>query len=157
MVFAIFHPKKEAKMTKITMYYDHDCPICRTEAYHMRDNHADKIQIVSVNEGLAELEKFDISRIEAMTYLCVQDTNGTMHKGIEAVRLLHQTAETKFAIILSLPIIKSLANWIYPIFARNRYYLPNWLTKLLFGTVAEDNACDNTCNSGVCKLPSDKR
>ncbi len=140
-------------MAKITMYYDHNCPICRTEAYDMRDKHADKIQIVSVDDGLAELEKFNISRIDAMTYLYVKDVNGTMYKGIEAVRLLHQTAQTKFAIILSLPIIKQLANWIYPIFARNRYYLPNWLTKLLFGKVADKNNCKN----GTCSLAPEER
>ncbi len=155
---------------KITMFYDGSCPICRTEAYHLRDEHSDKIAIVTVDEGMDRLAKAGISRIDAMTYLCVQDVDGTMIKGIDAVRLLHKTADSKFATVLSLPVAKQLAGLIYPIFARNRYYLPDWFTRLLFGKVAEEdniagasNANDNNdnvgnaCEIGVCKIPPAKR
>lgn len=142
-------------MNKITMYYDHTCPICRTEAYHMRDKHGDKIAIVPVDDGLAELEKFGISRVDAMTYLCVADVDGQIIKGIEAVRLLHTTAGSGFAVLLGLPIVKQVAGFVYPIFARNRYYMPAWLTKMLFGKVADEEV--TRCERGVCQIPPAKR
>lgn len=143
-------------MTKIIMFYDNTCPICLTEAQHMHDNHADKITIMSVEDGKHQLQAAGINQVEAMTYLCVQDEAGTIHKGMSAVRLLYKTAGYRFVCVLSLPLIKPLSNLIYPIFARYRYSIPNWLTKLLFGEVAQQSNL-SSCDDGVCQLPASDR
>ncbi|MBE9590463.1 DUF393 domain-containing protein [Moraxella sp. K127] len=134
----------------IKMYYDDTCPICRTEAYHIK---SDDIHIIAIKDGLAELQKHGIDELTAMTYLCVLDDNNVMHKGIKAVRLLHQTANTKFNKLLHLPIIKPLSAIIYPLFAKYRHKIPKWLIIKLFGNVQEINECDN----GICQLsPKDR-
>lgn len=138
---------------KITMYYDAHCPVCRTEALHMADKKPDNIHIIPIHQAVDELAQFGISEVDAMTYLCVKDDNDQLHKGMDAVRLLHQVAETGVAKWLDLPLIKQASDWVYPIFARNRYRIPNWVTKLAYGELIEDTTCEN----GVCSLPPQQR
>ncbi|MFW2177685.1 MULTISPECIES: thiol-disulfide oxidoreductase DCC family protein [unclassified Moraxella] len=137
----------------LTMFYDSECPICRTEAYHLNEKSPDKVKIVAVDDALDTLQQAGISRTDAMTYLCVQDEDGKMHTHMDAVRLLYTTTGANFAWVLHLPVIKQVGDVVYPIFARNRYYFPDWLTHLVFGKVAE---ADN-CKDGVCHIPPTKR
>lgn len=108
----------------ITMYYDDKCPICRTEALHMAEKKPNDIRIIPIHQALDELAKFGMSELNAMTYLCVQDEQGNIQKGMDAVRLLYKTAELPMARAFNLPIVKQASNMIYPIFARNRNRIP---------------------------------
>ena len=129
----------------ITMYYDDTCPVCRTEASHMAEKKPDAICIMAIDDARDELAKFGISENEAMTYLCVQDKQGNMQKGMDAVRLLYKTAQLPFATLFEWPVAKQASDMIYPIFARHRNRVPNWMTQLAYGKVAED------CKDGMCK------
>lgn len=129
----------------ITMFYDDSCPICRTEAYHIK---SDNIIIIAIKDGLSELQKHGIDELTAMTYLCVLDNQNIMHTGIHAVRLLHKTANSKFNKLLHLPIIKPLSAIIYPVFAKYRHKIPKRLIIKLFG----DIQTLDKCHDGVCQL-----
>lgn len=129
----------------ITMYYDDTCPVCRTEALHMAEKKPDAIRIVSINDAREELAKFGISEDEAMTYLCVRDKQGNLQKGMDAVRLLYKTAQLPFANVFEWPVVKQASDMIYPIFARHRNRVPNWMTQLVYDKVAED------CKDGMCR------
>lgn len=37
----------------IAMFYDNACPICRTEAHHIK---SDKISIIPIKDGLVQLQ-----------------------------------------------------------------------------------------------------
>ncbi|MDO5651064.1 MAG: DUF393 domain-containing protein [Moraxella sp.] len=138
---------------KITMFYDPACVLCRTEAINMQAKKPDNITIVPVAQGLDRLADFGISQLDAMTYLCVENNStGEMYKGIEAVRILHQVAQTRLAKWLNFPVFKQFSGVVYPIFARHRYRIPNWLTALWVGKTAED-----VCTDGVCRLPPKER
>lgn len=117
----------------------------------MADKKPSDIHIIPIHQALDELAKFGISEVDAMTYLCVKDSNDKIHKGMDAVRLLYKTAELPMARAFNLPIVKQASDVIYPIFARNRNRIPNWVTKLAYGKVAED------CENGVCSLPPSER
>ena len=129
----------------ITMYYDDTCPVCRTEALHMAEKKPNAIRIVPIDDARDELAKFGISENEAMTYLCVQDKQGNMQKGMDAVRLLYKTAQLPFANVFEWPVVKQASDMIYPIFARHRNLIPNWMTQFAYGKVAED------CKDGMCR------
>ncbi len=148
-------PNKEEAACKlgITIYYDDDCPICRTEVNHLQRQAPDKITLVAVNDAVEHLARAGINKLDAMTYLCIEDENGNWYTHMDANRLMYQTVGSKWATILALPIIKPLADAIYPIFARNRYYIPRWMTRLIFGKVEPKNAC----RDGVCQVPPSKR
>ena len=129
----------------ITMYYDDTCPVCRTEASHMAEKKPDAIRLMAIDDARDELAKFGISEDEAMTYLCVRDKQGNLQKGMDAVRLLYKTAQLPFATLFEWPVVKQASDMIYPVFARHRNRVPNWMTQLAYGKVAED------CKDGMCK------
>lgn len=138
----------------ITMYYDDKCPVCRTEALHMADKKPSDIRIIPIHQAVDELAEFGISEVDAMTYLCVKDSQNHIHKGMDAVRLLYKTAELPMARAFNLPIVKQASNMIYPIFARHRNRIPHWVAELVYGKLATD---ETECENGVCSLPPKER
>lgn len=130
----------------IAMYYDDTCILCTTNAITMQNKAPDKINIIPAHSALDILAKHNISEIDIMTYVVVQDESGQMHKGMNAVRLLYKTANVPFNSFLYFPIIKQMSDMIYPIVAKNRYRTPKWLIKLIYGKVA------NPCENGVCHI-----
>ncbi|MGE6795988.1 thiol-disulfide oxidoreductase DCC family protein [Psychrobacter okhotskensis] len=143
---------REQAHLSITMYYDDACVICSTEAHNMQVRQPEKIRLVPVKEGLDNLAAAGFSREDAMTYMCVQDSYDNWYTHMDAVRLLYRTGGVKWSPLLFLPVVKQLGDLAYPYVARNRYRIPNWVTKLVYGK-AVMQACDN----GVCKIAPDKR
>lgn len=136
----------------ITMYYDDACILCSTEAYNMQSRNPNNITLIPVDQGMDELQAAGFSRTDAMTYLCVQDWYGSWHTHMDAVRLLYRTSGVKWSALLYLPVIKQLGDLAYPYVARNRYRIPNWVTRLLYG-----KSMTQACESGICKIAPDKR
>lgn len=132
----------------ITMYYDDTCILCTTNAMTMQNKAPDKINIIPAHSqyALDILAKHNITELDIMTYVVVQDELGQMHKGMNAVRLLYKTANVPFHSLLYFPIIKQMSDVIYPIVAKNRYRTPKWLIKLIYSKVA------NPCETGVCHI-----
>ena len=143
---------REQANLSITMYYDDACVICSTEAHNMKKRQPEKIRLVPVEEGLDELSAAGFSREDAMTYMCMKDSYGNWYTHMDAVRLLYKTSGVKWSPLLFLPVVKQLGNFAYPYVARNRYRIPNWVTKMVYGT-----AVMQACENGVCKIAPDKR
>lgn len=136
----------------ITMYYDDACVLCSTEAHNMQARNPQAIELMPVDKGLDTLQAAGFDRVDAMTYLCVQDSNGNWYTHMDAVRLLYKTANVSWANWLCLPVVKQLGDFVYPHVARNRYRIPNWVTKVIYGKAAV-----KACQNGVCKIAPDKR
>ncbi|WP_066801992.1 thiol-disulfide oxidoreductase DCC family protein [Moraxella oblonga] len=130
----------------ITLYYDNSCILCTTNAITMQQKAPNKITIIPKDDAIDLLAKYNITELDIMTYVVVQDEFGQMHKGMNAVRLLYKTANIPFHSLLYFPIIKQISNVIYPIIAKNRYRTPKWLIRLIYGRVA------NSCENGVCHI-----
>lgn len=141
------NPQSDQTHLPITMYYDDACVLCSTEAHNMQLRNPKGIQLISVDEGMDKLKAAGFSRVDAMTYLCVQDGNGNWHTHMDAVRLLYRTGGVKWSPLLFLPVVKQLGDFAYPYVARNRYRIPNWMTKLVYG-----KAVMQACAHGVCKI-----
>lgn len=129
----------------ITMYYDNTCILCTTNAITMKQKAPDNINIIPKDDAIELLAKYHISELDIMRYVVVQDEMGTMHKGMNAVRLLYKTANVPFYQLLYLPIIKQMSDIIYPIIAKNRHKTPKWLIRLMYGKVAD-------CENGLCHI-----
>lgn len=140
------------KIAHITMYYDDTCILCSTEAYSMQTRNPKGITLTSVEQGLDELQAAGFSRVDAMTYLCVKDDSGTWYTHMDAVRLLYKVGGVKCSTLLFLPVVKQIGDFAYPYVARNRYRIPNWVTKLIYG-----KAVTQACKNGVCNIAPDKR
>lgn len=140
----------------LTLYFDDTCILCTTNAEVVTAKNPQQIRAISVNQGLAELEHAGISRLQAMTYVCVKNqTNNQIMMGMQAIRLLFKTAGFKYYWVLHLPIVKQVTELSYPLLARNRYRFPKWLIRLLYGKVA--TLTINTCPNNQCQLPPEKR
>ena len=152
----IIQSQSEGKLSQdqafITMYYDDACVLCSTEAYKMQSRNPIAIQLMPVDKGLDTLSEAGFSRVDAMTYLCVQDSDGGWYTHMDAVRLLYKTAGFTWSKWLYLPIIKQLGDFTYPYVARNRYRIPNWITKLVYG-----KSITEACKNGICQIAPDKR
>lgn len=149
----VFGGKADVGEKMITMYYDETCILCTTNAQVMQAKNPYQINIVPVTQAEKILANAGISMVDVMTYVVVEDENGKMHTGMDAVRLLYKTAGVAYAPLLGLPIIKQVGDFVYPYIARNRYYFPKWMIKLAYGRLAEINTCEN----GVCHTPPVKR
>jgi predicted DCC family thiol-disulfide oxidoreductase YuxK len=79
------------KNTRVTMYFDGACPVCRREVAHYRridrQSHIDWIDITRRPEALSELDP-EVSYTAAMTRLHVVDRLGTLHTGVAAFACL---------------------------------------------------------------------
>ncbi|WP_019672101.1 thiol-disulfide oxidoreductase DCC family protein [Psychrobacter lutiphocae] len=133
----------------VTMYYDSACLLCTNEAHKLQRYRPQDIHLVPVDLGLEALKQGGFSREQALTYICVQDGQHNWYTGMDAIRLLHKVAQTRWARFLSLPGIKQLGDYSYPLIAHNRYRFPNWLLSLFYGKAAVQ-----ACQSGACRVPS---
>ncbi len=140
------------EITHITMYYDDTCVLCSTEAHGMQMRNPKGIKLTPVDQRLDELQAAGFSRSDAMTYICIEADNGDWYTHMDAIRLLYTMGGLKWAPLLYLPIIKQFGDFIYPVVARNRYRIPNWVTKLIYG-----KALAEACENGVCRTAPDKR
>ena len=143
---------REQANLSITMYYDDACVICSTEAHNMKKRQPEKIHLVPVDEGVDELAVAGFSCKDAMTYMCMKDSYGNWYTHMDAVRLLYRTGGVKWSPLLFLPVVKQLGDFAYPYVARNRYRIPNWVTKLVYG-----KAVIQACKNGVCQIAPNKR
>lgn len=144
-------PSTSQHKVAITMYYDDACVLCSTEAHNMQARNPQAIELIPVDKGLDMLQAAGFNRADAMTYLCVQDSNGDWYTHMDAVRLLYKTANVSWASWLYLSVIKQLGDFAYPYVARNRYRIPNWVTRAIYGKAAVE-----ACQNGICKIAPDK-
>ena len=123
---------REQASLSITMYYDDACVICSTEAHNMRRRQPEKIRLVPVEKGLDELAVAGFSREDAMTYMCIKDRYGNWYTHMDAIRLLYKVGGVTGSSLLFLPVIKQFGDFMYPYVARNRYKIPNWVTRTIY-------------------------
>lgn len=139
----------------IYVYYDDKCPICQSEIEHFYQKFPDRISPLPISTAMDELTKAGINEIDALTYLHAKDETGKIHQGMEAVRLLYRTCESKLAVAFDLPMVYQMSNLIYPLFARHRYKIPKWISYAIFGK--PQSILNTKCDNGVCHInPKDR-
>ena len=116
-------------MKQHTIFYDAQCPLCvREMALTLEKNRSGSLKAVPVQGSETELAQYGISPEDAMTYIHIVRSDGTVLKGMGALRLMYAECEGRpLSRIWNLPLLRQIADWGYPLFARNRYRLPRWL------------------------------
>lgn len=129
------------------VFYDAECPICVREIQLiLEDMRVGTLEAVPIQGNEDVLAQYGITTEMALTYLHVLTDDGVMLQKMPAVRKMYEGFEG-FAIVKlgNLPILDKFADWIYPWFARNRYYFPKWLLPR------------PKCEDGVCRIPPNQR
>lgn len=116
-------------MSQITIFFDGQCPLCVREmrAIKRYDDH-NLIALIDINtDQMADYP--DIDPVEARRIILAYNNKGQLIRGLD---VLHQAwslvgkgwiyAPTRW------PLIKTLCDQCYLLFARHRYTISRWLT-----------------------------
>tara|TARA_B100001094_G_C18132865_1_gene773288 strand:- start:821 stop:1207 length:387 start_codon:yes stop_codon:yes gene_type:complete len=108
----------------INVFYDGQCHICAREIAYYRRIAPDGIFIWhNVLDSKDTLKQLGVTTVQALEILHVQDQNGKLHLGVDAFILIW--SQLKYWRILakvgSLPLIYTLASWLYQHFAKRRF------------------------------------
>ena len=104
----------------IKVYYDGKCGLCRREIGHYQKiAEPDRFHWVDITEDKRELEKSGLTFDVALRRLHAQDLEGRLYKGVDAFILIWKNLPRwkYLAPLISLPIIKPIADFAYDRFA----------------------------------------
>ena len=104
------------------IFYDGNCPLCAKEMQSLkRADKENKITLEDINKEDFEHRFSNIKRVDAMGYLHGQLDNGKMIYGLDVTFTAWQTVgKHAWLKIFQLPIIRSLADAGYWLFAKYR-------------------------------------
>ena len=108
----------------ITVFYDGKCGLCSKEINYYRKIAPSSIfDWQDITESVDDLNKEGISLAEGLKLLHAKDNNDNMHVGVDAFILIWRQLKRWriLAILVSLPLIKQIANLVYKAFARWRF------------------------------------
>lgn len=108
----------------ITVFYDGKCGLCSKEIDHYRRIAPDGIfdwQDITVSDGQLKASGIELS--DGLKLLHVKDKTGQIHIGVDAFIVIWKQLKRWriLAAIVSLPIVKPMAQWIYRTFADWRF------------------------------------
>ncbi|WAC71305.1 DUF393 domain-containing protein [Roseateles sp. SL47] len=149
-----------AAVYPLTVYFDGGCPICLAEMTNLQlRNTAGLLRFEDVSRPDFRDYPAGTDLPDLMTLLHVKCADGRVIRGAPALRLLYAGAQMRgMARLMNAPGLRQLADWAYPILARNRYRIPRPVAQLLFETslrrAAERRAGASACQSGSCEIPA---
>ena len=139
----------------LTLYYESACPLCNAEmtnlmlrntAGHLRFSDVSAPDFVDIPSGTTMQDLLEL--IHART------ADGRVLKGVEVFRLAYAAVGLGWAsTAMRLPVLAPLAEWAYPLLARNRHRIPRRLVGLLFeGAVrrAAERSASAHCDASTC-------
>jgi predicted DCC family thiol-disulfide oxidoreductase YuxK len=108
----------------ITVFYDGICGICRREiVYYKRIAPVGAFEWVDITVDKLSMENLGICYADGLKLLHAQDAQGNLNVGVDAFVLIwRQIPRWRIlATIVSLPIIRTVANIVYRAFATWRF------------------------------------
>lgn len=108
----------------ITVFYDGKCGLCRREIeYYKRIAPANIFIWKDITVDASSVEALGITYTDALMLLHAQDQSGRLYKGIDAFLIIWQQLPywRMLAVTINLPLIRSIANLAYRIFAAWRF------------------------------------
>ncbi len=120
------------------MLYDGDCPLCRREVEFLRKrNHRGRLAFEDISCADFQAEKYGRTQQELMARIHGVLPGGEVVEGVEVFRRAYEAVGLGFLLAASrLPLLRSLFDFAYSVFARNRIRLGR-----LFGNRCEDGEC----------------
>jgi len=108
----------------VTVFYDGKCGLCSKEINYYREIAPSGIfNWQDITQSQHELNSEGISLSEGLKILHAKDENGNIYKGVDAFILIWKqlTWWRILAVIISLPVIHHIANFVYHRFATWRF------------------------------------
>ena len=139
----------------IKIYYDSSCPLCNQEMSRLKQHdHADKLNLIDCSSANFVAPDGAPDKTEMMKLLHVLTADGLWVIGVPAFRLAYAGVGFNFVSDwLDKPHINRMMNRLYPLIARYRYIIPEWLALVWFNWLAAQALRQsNACVKGQCKL-----
>ncbi|MAW33007.1 MAG: thiol-disulfide oxidoreductase [Proteobacteria bacterium] len=108
----------------IKVFYDGKCNLCAKEIdYYRRIAPAGFFYWQDITESAEELNKDGISTKEGLKFLHVKDNKGKLHVGVAAFVVIWSKLDMWriLARLVSFPLIRQIADWLYGVFAEWRF------------------------------------
>ncbi|MBW8721530.1 MAG: DUF393 domain-containing protein [Polaromonas sp.] len=139
----------------LTLFYESACPLCNAEMSNL---------MLRDTEGhlrFADVSAPDFTDVPAgatmqdlLALIHARTADGRVLKGIEVFRLAYEAVGLGWvSAAMRMPLLRPLAEWGYPVLARNRHRIPRGFVRLLFeGAVrrAAERSALARCDGGSC-------
>lgn len=144
---------------EMTVYYDESCPMCRAEMHNFMRRDRDGIVCFVDASAPDFVPPAGHSTAQMMRLLHLHTADGRWLVGVEAFSLLYRRLGLPWvARVLDAPVLRPVADGLYPFVARHRHRIPHWVAWLVFErgvqhAAAQAQASAQTCANevgGVC-------
>lgn len=117
-------------MAELKIFYDGGCPLCLAEMKHLlKLDQQKKLLLIDINQQDFEQKYPHISRREADRILHGELADGSIILGLDVThKAWSLVGKGKWTAMIRLPIIGSVADYIYLQFARHRHFLSRLIT-----------------------------
>jgi predicted DCC family thiol-disulfide oxidoreductase YuxK len=137
----------------ITIFYDHSCPLCRSEMLGLksrdRGNGMILVDCSPTDFDDAPFVKDGIHRIDMMKLIHAKDANGKWLIGVEVFAVVYKLAGFRMlSAVWGSTVLRPILSRLYPWVANNRM----WLSK--FGIPKIFSAMEKPCEAenGACTM-----
>lgn len=117
-------------MAELKIFYDGGCPLCLAEMKHLlKLDQQKKLLLIDINQQDFEQKYPHISRREADRILHGELADGSIILGLDVThKAWSLVGKGKWTAMIRLPIIGSVADYVYLQFARHRHFLSRLIT-----------------------------
>ncbi|AKJ29747.1 thiol-disulfide oxidoreductase DCC family protein [Caldimonas brevitalea] len=142
----------------LTLYYDAACPLCNAEMGNlMLRNTEGRLRFVDVSSPTFGEPPPGTTRDELMSVMHASTADGRLVRGVAVFRLAYRAVGLGWVVApTAWPLLRPLADRLYPWIARHRHRLPRRLVGWLFETGARraaEHAAGRRCDpDGSCRL-----
>ncbi|MBW2477501.1 MAG: DUF393 domain-containing protein [Deltaproteobacteria bacterium] len=133
--------ERPSKIIPLRVFYDGQCIVCDHEVRFYQRRCRDLI-LVDISAPNFSAESYGKTQNELMAELHVLDSCGNWHAGVQGFRIIWRVVPGRLydllAEITAWPVVRSLTQLGYRIFARYRHLLPRYRQR---------------CDDGSCRRP----
>ena len=148
-------PSPTGAIYPLTLFYESACPLCHAEISNlMLRNPAGQLAFVDISAPGFDSQPPGTTQQDLLACMHAVTADGRVIKGVDVFRLAYDAVGLgTVSTFLRLPVVRQLADWGYPVLARNRHRLPSGLAALMFGGPirrAAERAARERCEGGSC-------
>jgi predicted DCC family thiol-disulfide oxidoreductase YuxK len=142
----------------LTLYYDGACPLCSAEMQNlMLRNQQGLLEFVDISAQGFEAPP-GVTQDALMTAMHGHWAQGEWLRGVPVFEAAYSAVGLpQVSRVLHHPLVRPMAEVLYPVVARLRHRIPAWVAQRLFGTAlrrAAQVAAKARCDGMQCTAPS---
>jgi len=142
-----------AEIYPLTIYYDSRCPMCKAEKENlMLHNDAGNLVFADIwADGFEPPPGRTVD--DLLERIHGMQANGQLIDSMELLRRSYEGVNMGWVTALTTwPVLGGMADWAYPILARNRHRIPRWIGEATFQYMMRRSLKKRCGKDGVCAV-----